>query len=159
MRIRATEELDPDGEGEGSYQPVSETEYLIDAHNENRLRPNHRRNDRRAGHRHHEENLHLRPRRDHPKPPTPTTQTAPITDQTTHTFAHDGHGSVRVLLEAAAAIAQIYTYSAYGELLAIHNAQGEKTATNAADALTNSPVQRGKIRPANGATIPPRAVL
>ena len=46
------------------------------------------------------------------------------TSSTTHTFAHDGHGSTRVLFDAAAAIAQIYTYSAYGELLAIHNNLG-----------------------------------
>jgi RHS repeat-associated protein len=42
----------------------------------------------------------------------------------TLTFAHDGKGSVRVLFESAAAIAQVFTYSAYGELLAIHNGSG-----------------------------------
>ena len=42
----------------------------------------------------------------------------------TLTFAHDGRGSVRALFGAAAAIAQVYTYSAYGELLAIHNGSG-----------------------------------
>ena len=30
-----------------------------------------------------------------------------VTDETTHTFLHDGHGSVRALLDAAAAIAQV----------------------------------------------------
>ncbi|MFN9434629.1 MAG: RHS repeat-associated core domain-containing protein, partial [Planctomycetota bacterium] len=47
-----------------------------------------------------------------------------ITQSSTLTFAHDGHGSVRALFGAAAAIAQVYTYSAYGELLAIHNGSG-----------------------------------
>ncbi len=46
----------------------------------------------------------------------------------TLTFGHDGHGSTRVLFGAAAAIAQIYTYSAYGELLAVHNALGQAQA-------------------------------
>lgn len=36
-------------------------------------------------------------------------------------FGHDAHGSVRVLFDAATAIAQVYTYAAYGELLAVHN--------------------------------------
>jgi hypothetical protein len=54
----------------------------------------------------------------------------------THTFLHDGHGSVRALLDAAAAIAQAYTYAAYGELLAIHNAQAALVGTTAASALT-----------------------
>jgi RHS repeat-associated protein len=42
----------------------------------------------------------------------------------TLTFAHDGKGSVRALFGAAAAIAQVFTYTAYGELLAIHNGSG-----------------------------------
>ncbi len=50
--------------------------------------------------------------------------TGAVTSSITHTFAHDGHGSTRVLMESAAAIAQILTYSAYGELLAIHNSTG-----------------------------------
>ena len=37
-------------------------------------------------------------------------------------FGHDGHGSVRVLFDVAAAVEQVFTYSAFGELLAIHNA-------------------------------------
>ncbi|MFN6127458.1 MAG: hypothetical protein ACK494_00995 [Planctomycetota bacterium] len=41
----------------------------------------------------------------------------------TLTFAHDGKGSVRALF-GAAAIAQVFTYSAYGELLAIYNSAG-----------------------------------
>jgi RHS repeat-associated protein len=47
-----------------------------------------------------------------------------ITQSSTLTFAHDGHGSVRVLFGAAATIAQVFTYSAYGELLAIQNGSG-----------------------------------
>jgi RHS repeat-associated protein len=47
-----------------------------------------------------------------------------ITQSSTLTFAHDGKGSVRALFGAAAAIAQVFTYSAYGELLAIHNSSG-----------------------------------
>ena len=60
-----------------------------------------------------------------------------VTGETTHTFHHDGHGSVRVLTDAAAAIAQAYTYSAYGELLAIHNAAAQLIATDASAALTS----------------------
>jgi RHS repeat-associated protein len=51
--------------------------------------------------------------------------TGAVTPRETLTFGHDGHGSVRAVLGAAAAISQIYTYSAYGELLAIHNAAGQ----------------------------------
>jgi len=47
-----------------------------------------------------------------------------ITQSSTLTFGHDGHGSTRVLFDAVAAIAQVFTYSAYGELLAIHNSTG-----------------------------------
>ncbi|XZE20921.1 putative Ig domain-containing protein [Pirellulaceae bacterium SH449] len=47
----------------------------------------------------------------------------------THTFGHDGKGSTRVLLDTAAAIAQIFTYSAYGELLGLHNASGQNLTT------------------------------
>jgi RHS repeat-associated protein len=47
-----------------------------------------------------------------------------ITQSSTLTFAHDGKGSVRALFAAAAAIAQVFTYSAYGELLAIYNGSG-----------------------------------
>jgi RHS repeat-associated protein len=52
----------------------------------------------------------------------PTSQL--ITQSSTLTYGHDGKGSVRVLFEASAAIAQVFTYSAYGELLAIHNSSG-----------------------------------
>ena len=47
-----------------------------------------------------------------------------ITQSSTLTYGHDGKGSVRALFDAAAAIAQVFTYSAYGELLAIHNGSG-----------------------------------
>lgn len=47
----------------------------------------------------------------------------------THAFGHDGKGSTRVLLDSAAAIAQIFTYSAYGELLGLHNALGQNLTT------------------------------
>jgi RHS repeat-associated protein len=47
-----------------------------------------------------------------------------ITQSSTLTYGHDGKGSVRVLFDAAATIAQVFTYSAYGELLAIHNSSG-----------------------------------
>ncbi len=50
--------------------------------------------------------------------------TGAVVSTETHTFAHDGKGSVRALFGAAAAIAQVFTYSAYGELLAIHNSSG-----------------------------------
>ncbi len=67
------------------------------------------------------------------------TAIAPGTGQETQvsnvTFGHDGHGSVRALFVAAAAIAQAVTYSSYGELLAIHNGSGVRLANNAS--LTN----------------------
>ncbi|MBI1249378.1 tandem-95 repeat protein [bacterium] len=57
-----------------------------------------------------------------------------VTAQHTEFFGHDGHGSVKVLYDASAAILQIYTYEAYGQMLAIHNAvAGVVTA----GALTN----------------------
>ena len=46
------------------------------------------------------------------------------TGSTTRTFGHDGRGSVRVLYEAAAAIVQAFVFSAYGELLSVHNGAG-----------------------------------
>lgn len=60
-----------------------------------------------------------------------------VTSETTHTFTHDGHGSVRVLLDAAAALAQVYTYAAYGQLLAIHSAAAHLVGTTADAALTS----------------------
>jgi RHS repeat-associated protein len=54
-----------------------------------------------------------------------------ITQSSTLAFGHDGHGSTRVLYGAAAAIAQVFTYSAYGELLAIHNNAGANLTSQA----------------------------
>ncbi|MEM6470949.1 MAG: RHS repeat-associated core domain-containing protein [Planctomycetota bacterium] len=51
-----------------------------------------------------------------------------ITSDETYVFGHDGHGSVRVLYDAAAAIAQAFTFAAYGQMLAVHDA----TATTVA---------------------------
>ena len=58
-----------------------------------------------------------------------------ITGETTHTFLHDGHGSVRALADTA--VLEAYSYAAYGDLLAIHNAQAALAGTDAEDALTN----------------------
>jgi RHS repeat-associated protein len=55
--------------------------------------------------------------------------TCVVTGTQTQTFGHDGRGSVQVLFDAAAAIAQVYTYSAYGELLAIHNGSAAVVGT------------------------------
>jgi RHS repeat-associated protein len=53
----------------------------------------------------------------------------------THIFGHDGHGSVRVLYDLADAIAnaaQVLTFSAYGQMLAVHAVAGGAVATQAA---------------------------
>ncbi|MBM3967451.1 MAG: hypothetical protein FJ308_20710, partial [Planctomycetes bacterium] len=57
----------------------------------------------------------------------------------TLTFGHDGRGSIKVLLGANAAIAQCLTYSAYGELIAIHNGLGviEQPTSNMTTMLYN----------------------
>jgi RHS repeat-associated protein len=52
-----------------------------------------------------------------------------VTGSETLAFGHDGHGSVRVLFGASAAIAQIYIYSAYGEMVARYNAAGSLDAS------------------------------
>ncbi|MFO0942299.1 MAG: putative Ig domain-containing protein [Pirellulales bacterium] len=46
-------------------------------------------------------------------------------------FGHDAHGSVRVLYNAATVIAQVYTYAAYGELIALHNSLGSNLTSQA----------------------------
>lgn len=51
-------------------------------------------------------------------------------------FGHDGHGSVRMLFDMAAALVQFYYYDAYGQMLAVHNSTGGLVGTSAADALT-----------------------
>jgi hypothetical protein len=43
----------------------------------------------------------------------------------THIFAHDGHGSVRVLFDLAATAVQFYAFDAYGQMLAIWNATAQ----------------------------------
>ncbi|MEO1617892.1 MAG: putative Ig domain-containing protein, partial [Planctomycetota bacterium] len=52
-----------------------------------------------------------------------------ITQDSTHVFGHDGHGSVRVLYDAAAAIAQVYTFAAYGQMLTVHDGTATSIAT------------------------------
>ena len=48
----------------------------------------------------------------------------------THTFGHDGHGSVRVLYDVAGVIAQAFTFSAYGTMVALHNATAQSIAVS-----------------------------
>ena len=55
----------------------------------------------------------------------------------THIFGHDGHGSVRVLYDMTAAIAQLYSFDAYGNMLAVHNGAGALVGTDASAALTS----------------------
>jgi RHS repeat-associated protein len=62
--------------------------------------------------------------------------TGNVTSTETLTFGHDGHGSVRALFGAAAALVQVFTYSAYGEFLAIHNGAGVRDAINGGTAST-----------------------
>ncbi|MFN7875627.1 MAG: RHS repeat-associated core domain-containing protein, partial [Pirellula sp.] len=54
---------------------------------------------------------------------------------TTLTFSHDAHTSVRMLTDAAGAIAQVFTYAAYGELIAIHNRTAQSVGTLGAQGL------------------------
>jgi RHS repeat-associated protein len=58
------------------------------------------------------------------------------TSETTHIFGHDGHGSVRVLFDMAAAIAQLYAFEAYGQLLAIHDGAAQFVGSSPALAFT-----------------------
>ena len=58
------------------------------------------------------------------------------TGSTTEVFGLDGHGSVRVLTNMAAAIAQLYEYDAYGNMQAIYNGAGQFVSSKAANALT-----------------------
>ena len=62
--------------------------------------------------------------------------TGNVTATETLTFGHDGHGSTRALFGALAAIAQVFTYSAYGEFLAIHNGAGVRDPINGGTAST-----------------------
>ncbi len=54
---------------------------------------------------------------------------------TTLTFSHDAHTSVRMLTDAAGAMAQVFTYAAYGELIAIHNRIAQSVGTVGAQGL------------------------
>ncbi|WP_197455185.1 RHS repeat-associated core domain-containing protein [Stieleria varia] len=51
-----------------------------------------------------------------------------VTNDQLHVFGHDGHGSVRVLYDTAATIAQVFTFAAYGEMIALHNAVAQSIA-------------------------------
>jgi RHS repeat-associated protein len=53
--------------------------------------------------------------------------TGSVLSSDTHTFGHDGHGSVRVLWGSAAAT-QVFAYSAFGQLLAIHDGSAARVA-------------------------------
>jgi RHS repeat-associated protein len=64
--------------------------------------------------------------------------TGVVTGSTTSTFAHDGHGSVRALFGAVAAFTQVYTYTSYGELLAIHNGANAVIVSGSASALAST---------------------
>ena len=66
----------------------------------------------------------------------------PDGDPVTLVFGHDGHGSVRVLTDLAAAALQFFVYDAYGQLVAIMNGAaaltsgGSGTLADASAALT-----------------------
>ena len=47
-----------------------------------------------------------------------------VTSEATLVFGHDGHGSVCVLTDLAGAIAQLFMFDAYGQMLAILNGAG-----------------------------------
>ncbi len=66
---------------------------------------------------------------------TSYTNGQPVATQT-NVFGLDGHGSVRILTSMLGAIAQLYFYDAYGQLLAIYNGAHQFISTNASDALT-----------------------
>ena len=57
----------------------------------------------------------------------PTSQL--ITQSSTLSFGHDGHGSVSQLFDAAGALVQVFQYTAYGDLLSIHNGAGTVVGT------------------------------
>ena len=60
-----------------------------------------------------------------------------VTVTTTYTFGHDGHGSVRAVFRAFAATVQVFTYTAYGELLANHNGVTAAIVSGSASALAD----------------------
>ena len=56
-----------------------------------------------------------------------------VTSDQTLVFGHDGHGSVRVLYDltgTAAKIIQTFTFSAYGKMIALHNAASQSIAVS-----------------------------
>ena len=56
-----------------------------------------------------------------------------VTSDETLVFGHDGHGSVRVLYDLAGTatkIIQAFTFSAYGQMLALHNAAAQNIAVS-----------------------------
>ncbi len=56
---------------------------------------------------------------------------------TTHVFCHDGHGSVRVLYDLAGAVAQVFTFAAYGHMIAVHSGTGAFVAGGEGAALSS----------------------
>jgi RHS repeat-associated protein len=60
-----------------------------------------------------------------------------VANTQTNVFGYDGHGSVRVLTDLSAAVAQIYVYDAYGNMLAIYSGTRGFMGNNGADAITS----------------------
>ena len=83
-----------------------------------------------------------------------------VTSDQTLVFGHDGHGSVRVLYElvgTATAIIQAFTFSAYGQMIALHNSAGAKHRSFGATVIHW--LLWGNIRHGQPTTIPPRSLL
>ncbi|EAQ77734.1 RHS repeat-associated core domain-containing protein [Blastopirellula marina] len=59
-----------------------------------------------------------------------------VTSEETLVFGHDGHGSVRVLYDMAGALQQLFTFTAHGQMLAIHNALAAFVSSAESAALT-----------------------
>ncbi len=55
-----------------------------------------------------------------------------LTSTETLVFGHDGHGSVRVLMDIAGAMAQMFVYDAYGNMVSISNQAGVRISGSAA---------------------------
>ena len=53
-----------------------------------------------------------------------------VTSDETLFFGHDGHGSVRVLYSLAGTLQQAFTFSAYGVIVALHNAIAQSIAVS-----------------------------
>ena len=140
IRISALNELDNDADG--SFETRTQLEYLVDHHNhtgyQQVIRESHydadtglllKTIDLTYGH----DELH--------QTTTDYDSSGNITATVRHHFLHDGKSSVRSLLaattEAAATLSllQLYHYTAYGQLHALHAATGQQL--DAAAALTN----------------------